>query len=132
MIDAFGFAFEQYDGVGAFRTNRQEAVKTPTGSVQLPVDSATSVRGTGTDLDGDYADSNALARALSRSASVRACTARQIFRASVGRGDASVLAAEDQFLKEWQTLPVEQQGNLVETWVALVKSELFVERRTAP
>ena len=29
-IDNFGFAFELYDGMGAFRANRQEAVKTPT------------------------------------------------------------------------------------------------------
>ena len=51
--------------MGAFRANRQEAVKTAAGIVMLPVDTATSVAGTGTDLDGDYADSNALARALS-------------------------------------------------------------------
>src|SRR5678815_5058447 len=70
-IDNFGFAFEQYDGMGAFRANRQEAVKTPTGTVMLPIDTATTVMGTGTDLDGDYADSNALARVLAESPTVR-------------------------------------------------------------
>ena len=28
-IDNFGFAFEQYDGIGAFRADRQEAVRQP-------------------------------------------------------------------------------------------------------
>ena len=59
-IDNFGFAFEQYDGMGAFRA--QETVRAAGGTVMLPVDSETTVAGTGTDLDGDYADSNALAR----------------------------------------------------------------------
>jgi hypothetical protein len=131
-IDNFGFTFEQYDGMGAFRPNRQEAVKTPGGTVLLPVDSATTVTGTGTDLDGDYADSNALARTLSGSATVRACMARQMFRASAGRGDASVRGAEDNFVTQWRQLPAEQQGNLIETLVAYVKSDVFVQRSTGP
>ena len=68
------------------------------GTVMLPIDTTTTVAGTGTDLDGDYADSNALARVLSSSATVRACMARQLFRASTGRGDASVRGAEDNFV----------------------------------
>ena len=131
-IDNFGFAFEQYDGMGAFRANRQEAVKTAAGIVMLPVDTATTVAGTGTDLDGDYADSNALARALSTSATVRACMARQMFRASAGRGDASVRGAEAHFVTEWQQLPADQQSNLIETLVAFVRSDVFVERSTGP
>jgi hypothetical protein len=130
MIDNFGFAFEQYDGMGAFRTNRQEAVKTTTGTVMLPVDTATILTGTGTDLDGDYADSNALARALSTSATVRECMARQIFRASAGRGDASARGAENNFVAEWRQLSADRQGDLIETLVAFVRSNVFVERST--
>jgi len=131
-IDNFGFAFEQYDGMGAFRANREEAVKTTAGIVMLPVDTATTVVGTGTDLDGDYADSNALARALSRSAAVRACMARQMFRAAAGRGDASVRGAETHFVTDWQRLPADQQSNLLETLVAFVRSDVFVARSTGP
>jgi hypothetical protein len=131
-IDNFGFAFEQYDGMGAFRANREEAVKTATGTVMLPVDTATTLRGTGTDLDGDYADSNALARALSRSATVRACMARQMFRASAGRGDPSARGAEDNFVAQWRQLPADRQSNLIETLVAFVRSDVFVERSTGP
>jgi Protein of unknown function (DUF1588)/Protein of unknown function (DUF1595)/Protein of unknown function (DUF1592)/Protein of unknown function (DUF1587) len=131
-IDNFGFAFEQYDGVGGFRANRQEAVKTAAGIVMLPVETATTLAGTGTDLDGDYADSNALARALSTSATVRACMARQIFRAAAGRGDVSVRGAEAHFLTEWQQLPADLQSNLIEALVAFVRSDVFVERSTGP
>jgi hypothetical protein len=129
-IDNFGFAFEQYDGMGGFRANRQEAVKMAAGVVMLPVDTATTLTGTGTDLDGDYADSNGLARALSTSADVRACMARQIFRASAGRGDAR--GAEDNFVTQWRALPADQQSNLIETLVAFVRSDVFVERSTGP
>jgi hypothetical protein len=129
-IDNFGFAFEAYDGMGAFRS--QETVKTAAGTVTLPVDSRTTLAGTGTDLDGDYADSNALARALSESASVRECMARQMYRASTGRNDPSMRGPEDNFIREWRQLPADRQGNLVETLVALVRSNAFIERSTAP
>jgi hypothetical protein len=130
IIDNFGFVFEQYDGMGAFRA--EEAVKTATGTVLLPVDTATTLAGTGTDLDGDYSDSNALARALSSSATVRACMARQMFRASAGRSDMSVGGAEDNFLGQWRQLPADQQSNLIETLVAFVRSDGFVVRSTGP
>jgi hypothetical protein len=131
-IDNFGFAFERYDGMGAYRANGQEAVKTPTGAVMLPVDSATTVTGTGTDLDGNYADSNALARALARSATVRACMARQMFRASAGRGDGSGRGAEENFMTWWRQLPADRQSSLIDTLVAFVRSDVFVERSTGP
>ena len=131
-IDGFGFAFEQYDGVGAFRPNGQETVKTPAGAVLLPVNTATTVVGTGTDLDGDYGDSNALARALSGSAAVRTCMARQLFRATAGRSDLSVRGAEDNFVTRWRQLPADRQSSLIETLVAFVKSDVFVERSAGP
>ena len=131
-IDNFGFAFELYDGMGAFRANRQEAVKTPTGTVMLPVDTATSVTGTGTDLDGDYADSNILARVLASSPTVRACMARQLFRASTGHSDGSGRGAEDNFVSVWRQLPADKQSSLMETLVAWVRSDGFVARSTGP
>ncbi len=129
-IDSFGFAFEQYDGMGAFRA--RETVRTAAGAVPLPVDSRTTLAGTGTDLDGDYADSNALARALAVSATVRECMARQMFRAATGRNDASLRGAEESFVRQWRQLPVDRQGNLIETLVALARSDVFVDRSKGP
>jgi hypothetical protein len=131
-IDNFGFTFELYDGMGAFRADRQESVKTPTGPVMLPIDTATTVMGTGTDLDGDYADSNALARVLASSPAVRECMARQLFRASTGRGDGSGPGAEDKFVSVWRQLPADKQSSLMETLVAWVRSDGFVARSTGP
>lgn len=129
-IDNFGFAFERYDGMGAFRA--QETVRAAGGIVMLPIDSKTTLADTGTDLDGDYADGNALARALSTSAVVRECMARQIFRGATGRNDASMRGAEDKFVRQWRQLPADKQSSLIETLVALVRSDVFVERSTAP
>jgi hypothetical protein len=117
-IDAFGFAFEGYDGMGKLRSTDSN----------LPVDSTTTVA-TGHDFDGSYADSNGLAAALAASADVRACAARQIFRASAGRSDDSVAGAESAFVDVWRTLPADAQGNVIETLVAFVRSPAFVERR---
>ena len=84
-IDAFGFAFEGFDGMGQARTHRQRAAGRQRRPWCRPV----------SDFDGSYADSNALATALAGSADVRTCVARQLFRASAGRSDDSAAGAED-------------------------------------
>jgi Protein of unknown function (DUF1592)/Protein of unknown function (DUF1588)/Protein of unknown function (DUF1595)/Protein of unknown function (DUF1587) len=117
-IDGVGFSFEQYDAMGRARaTDNGVAVDT------------TTVIAAGADFDGNYASSNALATALAQSPDVRACVARQLFRASVGRSDDSLAASEEAFLKVWQMQPADAQGNLVETIVAFVRSPLFAQRR---
>lgn len=131
IIDGFGFSFEQFDGMGGYRTGGKEVVKTTNGNVSLDVDSKTTIM-TGTDLDGTYADSNALAAAIAKSATVRSCMARQMFRASAGRSDATVKMSEDAFVRLWSSLPADQQGKVIETLVAFVKSPLFSERRNLP
>jgi hypothetical protein len=131
-IDAFGFTFEAYDGAGAFRSNREESVRTLSGSSLLPIDTATRVLGAGAELDGDYADSNALARALSSSEAVRTCMARQVFRATTGSSDPALRGVEESFLTEWRALSPGQRGSIVETWLALARSQLFVERDAKP
>jgi hypothetical protein len=117
-IDAFGFSFEGYDAMGVARKT----------DANQPVDTSTMVMA-GTDFDGAYADSDALAMALAGSADVRTCLARQLFRASVGRSDGSINASEDAFVASWRSEPPSMQGNLVETIVAFVRSAAFVQRR---
>ena len=58
--------------------------------------------------------------------------ARQMFRGSTGRGDSSARGAEDNFVSQWRQLPADEQSNLIETLVALVRSNVFVERSTGP
>lgn len=117
-IDGFGNAFEQFDGMGSFRNteNGKPVIATTTVSVEA-------------DFDGDYANSNELAEALARSPLVRDCFARHLFRAVAGRSNASVYETEQAFIAEWARLPEAQQGNVMDTLVAFVKSPIFSQRR---
>ncbi|XYI02814.1 DUF1592 domain-containing protein [Sorangium sp. So ce1128] len=117
-IDPFGFSFERFDGMGQRRD-------TDNGHM---VDSAVTVA-MGADIDGAYADSNALAQALSTSKTVRSCFARQVFRASAGRSGKSAAESEESFLRAWEAAPEAEQGKIVETLVTYVKSSLFSHRR---
>jgi hypothetical protein len=116
LIDPVGFSFEHLDGMGKFRTQENG----------IDVDSATTVN-LDSDFDGSYANSNELALAISESAEVRECFARQLFRASSGEGTGAK-PAEAQFLKTWETLPGADQGSLIEILVAMAKSDLFLQR----
>ena len=118
-IDKFGFAFEGFDGMGKARSTENN----------LPVDSTTTIAA-GTDFDGDYADSNALATAMASSATVRTCVARQLFRSAVGRSDTTSAPSENAFIDLWKGLSSDKQDRLGEVLVALVRSPLFVQRRT--
>jgi Protein of unknown function (DUF1588) len=146
-IDAFGFTFEGYDGMGEYRTIDADsngavhlgAEKVPStrsqaigGYEYLPIDTTTTAVGTGTDLDGSYPNSNALATALAASASVASCVATQLFRASTGRSDSTgaLTDGETAFQSFWQQLPAANQGKLAEILIAYVRSPLFVQRRT--
>ena len=146
-IDAFGFTFEGYDGMGEFRTvdadakgavhlgaekvssTRSQAIG---GYEYLPIDTATTVAGTSTDLDASYADSNALATALAASPTVAACAPVQFFRGSTGRSDATgnLTDGETAFQHIWSQLSPDKQGNVVEILVAYIRSPLFAQRRT--
>jgi hypothetical protein len=118
MIDPFGFSFEHFDGMGAFRASENGH----------PVDSAVVVRQRAA-FDGAYADSNQLASALAASDAARACFARFMFRAGAATGKPAGRVAEAQFLDLWRATPAAAQGNIVETLIAFVKRPTFIRRR---
>ena len=118
-IDSFGFALEEFDGMGELRT-------TDNGK---PVDSVVTLS-VGSDLDGTYADGVALANALAASPTVKTCLARQMFRSVAGRSDGTVQGAEDDFVNTWKQLPADHQDRLADVLVAWVRSPGFVQRRT--
>ena len=114
IIDPFGFSFEQFNGMGAYRTT--ENARNVDSSVVVSVNA---------DYDGAYADSNALAAALSTSPAVRECMARYVFRSSAATGDSAATPGEPEFIDYWRTIPAAAQGNIVETLIAYVKSPNF-------
>lgn len=122
-IDSFGFAFEEFDGMGEFRATDNNH----------PVDSTTVIAGT--DFDGSYADSNALAKAMSTSAQVRECFARHIYRAFAATSAPELQASEDDFVKYWSTtLPTDANGKpsdaqIIGTITAFLTNPSFAYRR---
>ena len=129
-IDSLGFTFELYDGMGKVQTqDHGQAVNSKTTVAMAK------------DFDGDYADSNALATALSNSAVVRECFARNAFRASAGRSDDDVAVAESAFVDYWKAQPAPApdtthpqpasavQGSILETLRAYITSPTFTQRR---
>src|SRR5450432_265518 len=118
-IDSFGFPFEIYNGMGKHQTDNQG-----------PIVSAVDITTPYADLNGHFADSNELAKALAESATVRECFARNIFRASSGRSDNDVQMSEDDFVKFWNTQGSAASGDLINTILAYIASPTFTIRRT--
>ena len=118
-IDSFGFSFERFDGMGKLRA-------TDNGQT---VDSSVVVAGT--DFDGRYADSNALAKALSTSAQVRECFARHLYRALAATSAPQLAASEDEFVKYTglEKTGTSTDANLVGTISAFITNPSFAYRR---
>lgn len=81
LTDNIGFSLEAYDGAGRFRT--QDSTQGP----PVPLDTITEL--TDSDVDRPLAGAADLSRALSESAQVKACFARQAFRFYLGQVEAS-------------------------------------------
>jgi hypothetical protein len=120
-IDAFGFAFENFDAMGKGR-------KTDGTGPNNGVNSTTSLA-VGMDFDGDYPDSSALVEKMATSQNVRACFARHLFRASAANSDVANRPVEDSFLGAWSALPTDKQSDILEVVVAWLGSDTFLQRR---
>jgi Protein of unknown function (DUF1592)/Protein of unknown function (DUF1588)/Protein of unknown function (DUF1595)/Protein of unknown function (DUF1585)/Protein of unknown function (DUF1587) len=113
VMDPLGFAFENYDGIGAYQTTDGGKPVDATGSIEL---------------DGQkkrFANAIELGKHLGASRQVAECMARQFLRYALRRketpGDQpSLAAAAEAFGKE--------SGNLRELIVALTKTRAFTHR----
>jgi hypothetical protein len=124
-IDAFGFSFENFDGMGKVRATEG------TGTSKKNIDSTTTLA-VGMDFDGPYADSSALVVKMATSANVRACFARHLFRASAANSDRATQPTEESFISAWNALPPEKQRNIVDVLTTWLSSDAFVQRRAQP
>jgi hypothetical protein len=124
-IDAFGFAFENFDGMGKLRTTEG------TGANVKNINSKTTLA-VGMDFDGSYDDSSALVVKLATSSNVRACFARHLFRASAASSDRATQPTEEAFITAWNTLSPEKQRNIVDVLATWLSSDAFVQRRAEP
>jgi Protein of unknown function (DUF1592)/Protein of unknown function (DUF1588)/Protein of unknown function (DUF1587)/Protein of unknown function (DUF1595)/Protein of unknown function (DUF1585) len=77
LMDPIGFGFENYDGIGSWRTTDQGQAVDASGSLA------------GTDVDGTFTGAVDLAHKLAGSAEVRDCVATEWFRYAMGRGEST-------------------------------------------
>jgi hypothetical protein len=73
IIDGVGFGFEQFDGMGIFRTTENGSMVDTSGTL------------TGTDVDGPFVGASQLGQKLAKSQNVIACFAKQLYRYAMGQ-----------------------------------------------
>ncbi len=114
LIDGAGFAFENYDGLGRYRTTENGCDVDASGSFTVG------------DI-GDVANAVDLADKLAESARPRECMVTHLFRYASGRNEKKGDTCEIQAL----TLAMEESGgSLQDTIVRLVLSDAFRNRPT--
>jgi hypothetical protein len=116
LIDPFGFAYENLDGIGWMR--KEENKK--------PINTAAEVGGA--DVTGMVKDGVDLSAKLAASEEVKRCFARNLFRFSAAQSGQGY---EEMFFKSvWDKLPAGKKVDIKEMIVALAASDIFVNRRT--
>jgi hypothetical protein len=125
-IDGLGDSFEEFDAVGALRTEERPP-GLPTEEPGLPVDTSGVICD---ELLTDFPETNVassreLLELLSHQEDVYRCFARNLYRfAAATHGDP----IEAQFLHWWDTLDTRARASVTEVLVAYVGSNLFARR----
>jgi hypothetical protein len=114
VIDGVGFGFEQFDGIGAFRTVENGS----------PVDASGTL--VGTDVDGPFVGASELAAKLAKSAEAFACFEKQFYRYAMGREET---ASTDPLLASLGA-GKSADSRITDLFVALVKDPSFTLRTT--
>jgi hypothetical protein len=116
LIDPIGFGLENYDAIGAFRTQEGD----------LPVDASGEL--IATDIDQTFEGGVELAHLMADSTQVRQCLSKQWFRFATGRGETS----EDRCSLDhlYETMD-ESDGDVRALLRAIVMSDGFRFRRAA-
>jgi hypothetical protein len=110
-----GFGFEQFDGMGRYRTFENN----------FPVDTSGVLRGS--DVDGPFVGVAALEAKLVASKEVPSCFLRQMVRYETGQADAET-SPHSAFATLDQTFSVESR--VTDAIVSLVMDPAFVVRRS--
>ncbi|MFO0635878.1 MAG: DUF1592 domain-containing protein [Nannocystaceae bacterium] len=114
LIDPIGFAFENYDGAGRWRTTENG----------VPVDASGELSGlVDEDAEGPVADAVELSSQLARSRDAQTCMVTQWSTFAMGRGLDDEL--EPCTIAELQAHFDDSGGDIVELLVAIARSEAF-------
>jgi hypothetical protein len=115
VIDGVGFGFEQFDGIGAYRT-------TENGS---PVDTSGDLQGT--DVDGPFVGVSQLEQKLIGSQEVVGCFVKQAYRYAMGQEESSAAQAVLAAMQSGFTA----DSRVTDAFNALLGTPAFVLRTTA-
>lgn len=118
-IDGVGFGFEEFDGVGRYRSAENGMPIDHAGLLDAP-------EAWGTGMDVSFASLPELGAALARSPNARACVARQWFRFARGYRETVLdRCAVQGIVRAYES----RGGDLQEMMIALVLSPDFLARR---
>ncbi|MCA9602377.1 MAG: DUF1592 domain-containing protein [Myxococcales bacterium] len=122
LIDPVGFGFENYDGLGNFRTVDNDADVDASGEVvdaDLTPDDAT----------GAFDGVEGLANLLKDSAKVRDCMTTQYFRYAFARGEGD---ADEATMKELRSARDAADGSITGMLAGVVTTDAFLHRKVGP
>jgi hypothetical protein len=111
-IDGIGFGFEEYDGIGAYRTTENGR----------PVDSSGTVLGTG-EIDGKYHGLSELAPKIAGSHHLVDCFVKQTYRYAMGQVEPEGSGALDGLGGSFSA-----DKRLTDLLMSIVSNPMFVER----
>lgn len=114
-MNGFGYGFEKYDAIGAFRTE----------DAGIPVDASGDILGT--DVNRGYDGAVELSRALAESERVRDCVATKWLRYAQGRAPSKAEQCTGERIAQRFA---ESGGNIKELIVAIATSDEFRHRPT--
>jgi hypothetical protein len=114
FIDPIGFAFENYDAVGAYRTTENNQKVDSSGTVELPISGKVS-----------FKNAVELAGFLAKAPETRDCMVRQWMRYGLGRHE---LQTEEPSFKVLQQSFMTSGYNIRDMLVALTKTRAFTHR----
>jgi hypothetical protein len=115
QIDGVGFGFEEFDGIGAYRTVENGS----------PVDSSGNLHGT--DVDGAFNGASDLAGKLVDSEMVLNCYIKQVYRYSMGQQES----AASQPLLTHLGAGFGPYAPMTKVFLSLITDPVFVDRTTA-
>jgi hypothetical protein len=113
LIDPVGFGFEEFDGLGVFRTTENGK----------PVDDSGTLIGTD-DIDGDFRGASELSERLISSRQFQDCSVKQMFRFAMGQAETS----DDRLILSNITNQFSADRPVSELILSFVNSPLFLQR----
>jgi hypothetical protein len=113
LIDPVGFGFEEFDGIGAFRSTENGQ----------PIDDRGALFGT-LDIDGDFRGASELSERLITSKQFQDCVVRQMFRFAMGQAESS----DDQLALLSISSRFSSDSRLSDLALSFVESPLFLQR----